>query len=122
VTNLAAVLAGLVFVVTEGTVECGELAQLVALELVLAFGDRGSRLNDLVDQLLGFGDFFLGVGHDQTVQILILVLAWAASDLPLPSLTDPFPRIAILAKDLVSMFFKVLPRGPISKPMKLISG
>lgn len=72
-TNLAAVLAGLVFVVTEGTVECGELAQLVALELVLAFGDRGSRLNDLVDQLLGFGDFFLGVGHDQAVQILILV-------------------------------------------------
>lgn len=31
------------------------------------------RLNDLVNELLGLGDLFFGVGHDQTVQILILV-------------------------------------------------
>jgi hypothetical protein len=42
VADLAAVLAGLVFVVTESTVERGELAQLVPLELVLAFGNRSS--------------------------------------------------------------------------------
>jgi hypothetical protein len=42
VTDFAAVLAGLVFVVTEGTVERGELAQLVTLELVLAFRNRSS--------------------------------------------------------------------------------
>ena len=58
VTNLAAVLAGLVFVVTEGTVECGELAQLVALELVLAFGDRGS---------LGVNQY--GLPHDETDRV-----------------------------------------------------
>ena len=41
-TDLAAVLTGLIFVVTESTVERGKLAQLVSLELVLAFGDRSS--------------------------------------------------------------------------------
>ena len=41
VSDFAAVLAGLVLVVTEGTVECGELAGLIALELVLTFGDGG---------------------------------------------------------------------------------
>ncbi|KAI1308802.1 hypothetical protein F5Y03DRAFT_383237 [Xylaria venustula] len=44
------------------------------------------------------------------------LLACAASDRPLPSFTEPFPRIAILAPDSVSIFFRVLPRGPISKP------
>ena len=39
--DFAAVLAGLVLVVAEGTVEGGEFAELVALELVLAFGDGG---------------------------------------------------------------------------------
>jgi hypothetical protein len=42
VANFAAVLASLVLVVTEGTVECGEFTQLVALELVLTFGNGGS--------------------------------------------------------------------------------
>jgi len=42
VANFATVLAGLVFVVTESTVEGCELTQLVALELVLSFGDGGS--------------------------------------------------------------------------------
>jgi hypothetical protein len=43
VSDLATVLACLVLVVTESTVESGELTELVALELVLAFGD-GSGL------------------------------------------------------------------------------
>jgi hypothetical protein len=42
VTDFTTVLASLVLVVAEGTVERGELTQLVALELVLTFGDRGS--------------------------------------------------------------------------------
>jgi hypothetical protein len=41
-SDLATVLASLVFVVTQGTVESGKFTELVALELVLAFGDRGS--------------------------------------------------------------------------------
>lgn len=45
-TNLSAVLTGLVLVVTKGTVEGGKLAELVALEFVLAFRD-GSSLNVL---------------------------------------------------------------------------
>jgi hypothetical protein len=44
-TNLAAILASLVLVVTKSTVEGGELTQLVALEFVLAFGDGGSLKN-----------------------------------------------------------------------------
>lgn len=43
VTNLAAVLASLVFVIAEGAVEGCKLAKLVALELILSFGD-GSGL------------------------------------------------------------------------------
>ncbi len=42
VTDFAAVLAGLILVVTKGTVEGGKLAELVALELVLGFRCRGS--------------------------------------------------------------------------------
>jgi hypothetical protein len=41
-TNLTTVLAGLVLVVTKGTVEGGKLTKLVALEFVLAFRDRSS--------------------------------------------------------------------------------
>ena len=41
VADLAAVLAGLVLVVAEGTVERSELTKLVTLELVLAFGYGG---------------------------------------------------------------------------------
>jgi hypothetical protein len=40
VPDLATVLACLVLVVTESPVQGGKLAQLVALELILAFGDR----------------------------------------------------------------------------------
>ena len=42
VTNLTAVLASLVLIVSEGTVEGSQLTKLVTLELVLTFGDRGS--------------------------------------------------------------------------------
>ena len=31
------------------------------------------RLNDIVDKLLGFVNFLFGIGHDQTVQVFILV-------------------------------------------------
>jgi len=72
-TDLTTVLAGLVLVVAEGTVEGGKLTELVALEFVLTFGDGGSRLNDIVDKLLGLVDLLLGVGHDQAVKIFLLV-------------------------------------------------
>lgn len=36
------VLASLILIITESTVEGGELSKLVALKLILAFGDRSS--------------------------------------------------------------------------------
>lgn len=42
VTDFTAVLTSLVLIITECTVERCEFAQLVSLELVLAFGDGGS--------------------------------------------------------------------------------
>jgi hypothetical protein len=42
VADFTTVLASLVLVVAECTVECGQLTQLVALELVLTFGDGRS--------------------------------------------------------------------------------
>jgi hypothetical protein len=44
-SDLAAVLTSLIFIITEGTVESSQLAQLVSLEFVLAFGNRGSLLS-----------------------------------------------------------------------------
>lgn len=41
-TNLATVLTSLVLIVTKGSVESSELAKLIALQFVLAFGDRRS--------------------------------------------------------------------------------
>jgi hypothetical protein len=42
VSDLAAVLACLVLIITEGAVQRGKLAKLVPLELVLALGNRCS--------------------------------------------------------------------------------
>ena len=42
VADLTAVLASLVLIVSEGTVEGGKLTELVALEFVLTFGNRSS--------------------------------------------------------------------------------
>lgn len=85
------VLASLIFIVTESTVESGELTELVTLELVLTFRNRSGltslismksrrwdriathRLNYVVHQLLGLVHLFFGVCHDQTVEILFLV-------------------------------------------------
>ena len=44
VTNLPAVLACLVLVVTQGSVQRSKLAQLVTLELVLTLGNGGSLI------------------------------------------------------------------------------
>lgn len=41
-SNFATVLTGLVFVVSQSTVESSELTELVSLQLVLAFGNRCS--------------------------------------------------------------------------------
>ena len=41
VTNFTTVLTSLILIVAEGTIEGGEFAELITLELVLAFGDRG---------------------------------------------------------------------------------
>lgn len=41
VTDLPTVLACLVFVVAQSTVECGEFSELVSLELILTLGDGG---------------------------------------------------------------------------------
>jgi hypothetical protein len=90
VTNLTAVLAGLVFVVTKCSVKSRELTKLVALKLVLTFRNGGSlyairicdgcikgggtcSFNDIVDELLRLVDLLFSIGHDKTMQILFLV-------------------------------------------------
>jgi hypothetical protein len=81
------VLAGLVFIVTQRAVEGREVSQLLPLQLVLAFGDgcglrrlamrdtegQAYRFNDVRNQLLRLVHLFLGVCHDQAVQILLLI-------------------------------------------------
>jgi len=89
-SDLATVLASLVFVVTQGTVESSKLTELVALELVLTFGDRGSRLNDVVNQLLCLVDFVLCVGHDQAMEVFFLVAGMGSVRTSLPFLYRAF--------------------------------
>lgn len=36
-------------------------------------GGKTYRLNDVVDELLGLVDLVLSIGHDQTVQVFLLV-------------------------------------------------
>ena len=84
------ILTSLILIVTKSTVEGREFTELVTLQLVLTFGDRCSlvsisqqtvkypaseanRFDDVVNQLLRFIDLFLGIGHDQTVEIFFLV-------------------------------------------------
>ena len=89
VTDLTTVLASLILVVTEGTVEGSKFTKLITLELVLAFWDRCSltlvrlavygkcgltySFNDVMDQLLCLVDFLFGISHDQAMKILFLV-------------------------------------------------
>lgn len=73
VSYLATVLASLVFIVTQSSVQSSELSELVTLQFVLALGDGSSGFDDVVDQFLGLVNLVLGVGHDQAVEILFLI-------------------------------------------------
>jgi hypothetical protein len=119
VTNLAAILASLVLVITKSTIEGGKLAQLVALELVLAFGNGGSLdsnvsenrigvercvtycLDDIVDELLRLVDLLFGVGHDQAVQIFVLVAGVSSVRLALAFFDGAFAANGDLGAGLV---------------------
>lgn len=72
-TDLTTVLASLILVVTKSTVKSGELSKLVPLELVLTLRNRGSRLDNVVNQLLGLVDLFFSVCHNQAVKVFFLV-------------------------------------------------
>ena len=103
------VLASLVFIVTECTVEGGEFSELVTLELILTFGNRSSLFalsvsisrkhwketktygfNDVVDQLLGLVYFLLRICHDQTVKIFFLIASVSGIRSPLSFLDGTF--------------------------------
>jgi len=72
-SDLTTVLASLVLVITESTVESRQLTKLVALELILTFGDGSGSLDNVVNQLLGLVHLLFSLCHDQTVEILLLV-------------------------------------------------
>jgi hypothetical protein len=134
-SNLTAVLASLVFVITQSSVQGGKLTKLVTLELVLTFGN-GCGLMDLLacSQRSEVEGWDLTVSMTLWINFLALftfssvsamirqckssswLLECAASERPLPSFTEPFPRMAILAPDSDSIFLSVLPRGPMSRP------
>lgn len=89
--DVAAVLANLVLVVAQGTVEHGELSQLSSLVIVVAFRSRSGlcessnptclkqegtthNFNDRIDQLDTFAYFVLSIGDDETVQVFVVVV------------------------------------------------
>lgn len=92
VADLTTVLTSLVLVISKRTVERRKFTELVALQLVLAFGDGSSlssrvshdgvenglgggtySLNDIMNELLGLVDLVFGIGHDQAVEVFFLV-------------------------------------------------
>ena len=52
-TNLSAVLACLVLIVTKSTVKSSKFTELIALELILSFGNRGSLATVSFDLFMG---------------------------------------------------------------------
>jgi hypothetical protein len=127
--NFAAVLASLVLVVTKGTVERGEFTQLVSLELVLAFGDGGSlwkskytscaelstdvtySFNDLVNELFGFCNLLLGIGHNQAVEVLVLVAGMGSIGLALTFLDGALSANSNLGQRLGFHVFQSVSTG-----------
>jgi hypothetical protein len=90
VTDVPAILADLVLVIAKRAVECGELAQLVPLMVVLTLGGRGSlsvmseqfiraekeekktyRLDDLVDQVDTGPDLLHIFASDKTMEFFL---------------------------------------------------
>jgi hypothetical protein len=71
--DLTAVLASLVLIVTKCTVKRSQLSKLVPLEFVLSFRDRGSRLDNIVHQLLCFVNLLFSICHNQTMKVFFLV-------------------------------------------------
>jgi hypothetical protein len=87
-SNLSTVLTSLIFIISKSTVEGGKFSKLVTLEFVLTFRNRSSlrelvmhsegwwttySLNNIVNELLRLIDLLLGIGHDETVEIFLLV-------------------------------------------------
>lgn len=75
VAGLAAVVAGLALVVAEGPIHDSQLAQLLALPLVLIFGRGDGGLNDLVHESLGVVDFLRRVSSYKTMKRFLLVVS-----------------------------------------------
>jgi hypothetical protein len=135
------ILTGLAFVVAEGAVEGCEHSELILFEFVLGFGGGSSRLDDLFNRSNRRGN--LAHVNTRKIQLAGGVITFssesavtrqcksssrlefaAASLRPLPSLTLPFPRMAILAPDSDSICLSVFPRGPIRRPtvkLRLVS-
>ena len=55
-TNLSTVLACLVLIVTKSTVESSKFTELIALELILSFGNRGSLPTVSFELFMGWED------------------------------------------------------------------
>lgn len=74
VSDASAVLANLVLIVTERSVEGGKLSELVPLVIVLGLGRGGSRRDDMVDEIDAGLNFLLSVGRDEAVKVVIGVV------------------------------------------------
>ena len=72
-TELSAILTRLILIVSQSSVEHGELSKLVSLVVVLLIRGRGGSSDDFVDEPCTSIDFVLRVGSDVAVQLIVLI-------------------------------------------------
>jgi hypothetical protein len=63
----------LILIITQRTVERRKFSQLVSLEFILSFRYRRGCFDDVVDECFRLVDFFLGICHDETMQVFFLI-------------------------------------------------
>lgn len=127
-THTATILADLIFVIAEGTVESREFTKLIAFMIILAFWGRGSlknyfnneldnrnlrqtyRFNNPVDHLDASRYFFLAFTKNETMKIFFgIVRVLIRSSLSL--FDTPFPSDANLCTTFPLHFFQAVATG-----------
>lgn len=84
----AAILADLILIISQSTVERSKLSELVALVVVLGLWRRSSGLDDLIDQADTSLDFSVLIGRNDTVHLFlfaVILIAFALLDTSLAS-------------------------------------
>jgi hypothetical protein len=110
VTHTATILADLVFVVTEGTVESGEFPKLIAFMIILTFWSGCSRFDNPVDHFDASRHFLFTFTENKAMKVffgIICILIGSSFSL----FDTPFPSDADLGTTFPLHFLQAITTG-----------